>query len=309
MNILIALGGNAILRANEKGTFEEQQANIINTARRIIKIIKKGHNIVITHGNGPQVGDILLRYELAKAQMPVMPLHVCGGESQGMIGYIIEQAITNGLGSAGIRKDVACVLTRTVVSGNDPHFKNPSKPIGPFYEKGAADKLAKEYGWTLVREGGKYRRVVPSPTPMEIVELDTIQRLVSEGKVVVCAGGGGVPVIRSGSSLNGVDAVIDKDLASSLLAGKLKVDMFMILTDVSHVFLNYKKKTQKMLTRVDVRQCEEYLAADQFENGTMKPKVQAAVNFVKLTGNKAVIASLEDADKAVGGGTGTVIVP
>ena len=309
MNILIALGGNAILQENEKGTFEEQQANIIKTARHILKIIKKGHNVVITHGNGPQVGDILLRYELAKAQLPTMPLHVCGGESQGMTGYMIEQAMTNELAGASIRKDVACVLTRTVVSADDPHFKNPSKPIGPFYEKREADKLAKEFKWKLVMEDGKYRRVVPSPTPLEIVELDTIRHLVSEGKVVICTGGGGVPVIKKGHSLEGVDAVIDKDLASSLLASKLKVDMFMILTDVDHVFLNYKKKVQKKLSHATVRQFEEYLAEGQFENGTMKPKVQAAVNFVKSAGNKAVITALSEVDKALNGGAGTVILP
>ncbi len=309
MNVLIALGGNAILQEQQKGTFEEQQANIKNAAKRIIKIIKKGNDVVITHGNGPQVGDIMLRYELAKKELPIMPLHVCGGESQGMMGYMIEQAITNELSAAGIKKDAVCMLTRTLVDADDPRFKNPSKPIGPFYEKSEAAKLKKEHGWTLVALDDKCRRVVPSPLPTGIVELDSIKRLISEGKVVICTGGGGVPVINEGKSLQGVDAVIDKDLASSLLASKLKVDVFMILTDVSHVLINYKKKNQKELGRVTVSECEKLLADNQFENGTMKPKVQAAVNFVKATGNRAVITALEYADKALEGKSGTLIVP
>jgi carbamate kinase len=308
MNILIALGGNAILQENERGTFEEQQANIVNTARHITKIIKGGNNVVITHGNGPQVGDILLRYELAKVELPAMPLHVCGGESQGMIGYMMEQAITNELQKESIGKEVVCVLTRTVVGKDDPHFEKPSKPIGPFYEKREADKLAKELGWTLMREDGKYRRVVPSPLPLEIVELDTIKKLMSKGKIVICAGGGGVPVIKEKGSLGGVDAVIDKDLASSLLARKLKVDLFMILTDVDSVFLNYRKKSQRKLTRVNVGECKAYLADGQFEDGTMKPKMEAAMSFVEATGKHAVITALADADKALRGKKGTVIV-
>ncbi len=308
MNILIALGGNAILKEHQKGTYEEQQANIVNTARHIVKIIKKGHNVVITHGNGPQVGDILLRYELARSRLPTMPLHVCGGESQGMMGYMISQAIANELRKAGISKEVACVLTQTVVSSKDPHFKNPAKPVGPFYEKREADKLAKEFGWTLVREDGKYRRVVPSPMPLEIVELDTIRKLVAEKKIVVCTGGGGVPVVREVGVLTGVDAVIDKDHASSLLARSLNVDRFMILTDVDHVFINYRKKNQQKLTKVSVRECNAHLASNQFENGTMRPKIEAVVAFVKATGNKAIITSLENSDGALEGKAGTTIV-
>jgi carbamate kinase len=309
MNILIALGGNAIVRESEKGTFEEQQSNITNTARHITKIIKAGHNVVITHGNGPQVGDILLRYENAKQQLPVMPLHVCGVESQGLIGYMMEQAMTNELSRAGIRKSVACVLTQTLVSKDDPHFKNPSKPIGPFYKKREADKLAKEFGWALIREGNKYRRVVPSPMPLEILELDTIRKLMADGKVVICAGGGGVPVVKERATLRGVDAVIDKDLASSLLAKMLKVDLFLILTEVDHVFLNYRKKNQKKLTKIKVDECKAYLAANRFEEGSMKPKIEAAIKFVESTHKKAVITALENADRAIGGASGTTIVP
>jgi carbamate kinase len=307
MDILIALGGNAILKENEKGTFREQESNIRDTAKRIAAIIKKGNNVIITHGNGPQVGDILLRYELAKSVLPTMPLHVCGGESQGMMGYMIEQAVANELKRAGISKEVACVLTQTVVDKRDPNFRNPSKPIGPFYGKADADRLSKEYGWTMVREASRYRRVVPSPVPVGIIEFNTIRRLFREGTVVVCAGGGGVPVIRNGKSFNGVDAVIDKDFGSSLLARKLKVDLFMILTDVDHVYLDYGKSGQRAVGKMSLEDCGRYLAEGHFENGTMRPKVEAAMEFVKATGSCAVITSLEKAEKALENKAGTRI--
>lgn len=308
MNVLIALGGNAILKEKEKGTFDEQEKNITDTARRIAAIIGKGNSVIITHGNGPQVGDILLRYELARKKLPIMPLHVCGGESQGMMGYMIAQAVANELGRAGIRKEVACVLTQTVVDKDDPHFGSPSKPIGPFYRKAEAGRLAKEYGWTLVKEDSKYRRVVPSPIPIEIREFESIRRLFKEGTVVVCTGGGGVPVVKSGKSYKGVDAVIDKDFGSSLLARKLKVDMFMILTDVDHAYLDYGKRSQKALGKMTLKECAKYDADGQFEKGTMKPKIEAAIGFVKATGNPAVITSLEKAEAALAGKAGTRIV-
>ena len=307
MKILIALGGNAILKGSERGTSEEQQANIIRTARQIARIIKRGHDAIITHGNGPQIGDILLRYEIAREQLPVMPVHICGGESQGMMGYMIAQAITNELRRAGAKKEAVCLLTQTVVNSRDPNFKNPSKPIGPFYEKAQAQKLAREYGWKLIPEGEKYRRAVPSPVPLEIVELEAIRKLVSSGYAVVCAGGGGVPVIRRGSALQGIDAVVDKDFASSLLARNLNTDLLMILTDVSHAFINFRKRGRMELHRIKVQEAEKYLAEGQFEEGTMKPKVQAAIDFVKHTGKSAVITSLENAEIALSGKACTII--
>lgn len=308
MNILIALGGNAILKEKERGTFEEQESNIRGTARRIAAIIKKGHNVIITHGNGPQVGDIMLRYEFAEDALPIMPLHVCGGESQGMMGYMIEQAVANEVRRAGMTKETACVLTQTVVDRRDPRFKSPSKPIGPFYRKAEADRLSKKYGWTMAGKGTEYRRVVPSPIPVEIMEFKTIRRLFLDGTVVVCTGGGGVPVIRKGASFKGVDAVIDKDFGSSLLARKLGVDLFMILTDVDHVYLDYGKKGQRALGKMSLKDCGRYLAENQFGNGTMKPKVEAAMAFVKATGNPAVITSLGKAELALDDGVGTRIV-
>jgi carbamate kinase len=307
MKMLIALGGNAILQENEKGTFEEQDANIDNTAKHLAKIIKMGHDIVVTHGNGPQVGDILLRYELSKNNLPVMPLHVCGGESQGMMGYMIAQSIRNELNNIGVEKEVECILTQTIVDKNDEHFKNPSKPIGPFYEKEEADKLSKDLEWTLIIEDNKYRRVVASPIPIDIVEFNTIKHLSSNGDVVICTGGGGVPVIKDGKELKGVDAVIDKDLASSLLAKKLNVDLFIILTDVDHAFLDYKKSTQRVINKMTLQECSKYLSDGQFENGTMKPKIQAAMEFVKATGNKAIITSLANTENAIENNFGTLI--
>jgi carbamate kinase len=309
MKMLIALGGNAILKESEKGTFDEQKHNIRYTAKRIAEIIKKGHSVVITHGNGPQVGEILLRYELSREKLPVMPLPVCGAESQGMMGYMIEELLDAELCKLGIKKGVVCLITRTVVDRKDPHFRKPSKPIGPFYSKAEAFKMAHEYGWKLVEESGRYRRVVPSPMPIDIVELDAIRRLSSEGKVVICCGGGGVPVVRNRKGLEGAGAVIDKDFASSLLARKLQADRFIVLTDVESVFLDYGKLTQRKLTTATASQLRRWVLEDQFEEGTMKPKIIAAADFAEETGKVAIIAALKDLKMAVNGKRGTVITP
>lgn len=307
MDILMAFGGNAILREKDKGTFEEQYSNVRDTAKRISEIVKMGHRVVITHGNGPQVGDIVSMYEWSKDRLPPMPLPVCGAESQGMIGYMITQALTNELRNARIKKEVVCVLTQTLVDRMDPHFKNPSKPIGPFYDKAESDAIAKKYKWTMIKEEDKYRRVVASPIPIGIIELGTIKKLFDDGTIVVCAGGGGVPVVMAKGALEGINAVIDKDLASSLLATKLKVDLFVILTDVESVFLDYEGKNQKAIKHMTVAECENYINEGQFHEGSMKPKVEAAKEFVKATGKKAVITSLENAEKAITLEAGTII--
>ncbi len=307
MNIVVALGGNAILQEGEKGTYAEQMRNISSTAAHLVKLVKHGNNVVITHGNGPQVGDILLRYELSKNQLPVMPLHVCGGESQGMLGYMISQAMSTALAKAGVKKDVACILTRTIVDTNDNAFKRPSKPIGPFYTKYKANALSKKYGWSIVQEGKMYRRVVPSPKPVEILELDTIKNIIANGTVLVCTGGGGVPVVWRSGVYTGIDAVIDKDLSSSLLAKKLDADMFIILTDVKNVMLDYGKKTARRLSRISSDECYGYLSRKKFEEGTMAPKIRAAADFASFTGRHAVITSIENAEKAVLGKAGTII--
>jgi carbamate kinase len=307
MDIVIALGGNAILQENEKGTFEEQYSNIKNTIKKIAEIIKMGNNVVITHGNGPQVGDIVSMYEWSKDKLPAMPLPVCGAESQGMIGYMIVQALENELHSLRIDKEIVGMLTRTVVDAKDEHFKNPSKPIGPFYTKDESDAITKEYGWAMAKENDKYRRVVASPVPVGIMEFNVIKRLHESGAVVVCTGGGGIPVaIENGESI-GVNAVIDKDLASSLLARKLYADMFIMLTDVSNAFLGYGTKGQKAIEKISVEECEGYMKKGEFHEGTMKPKVEAALEFVKATGMPAVITSLANAEKAARLEAGTVI--
>jgi carbamate kinase len=307
MEVLIALGGNAILKENDKGTFEEQYSNVMETVKKISEIIKIGHNVVITHGNGPQVGDIVSMYEWSRERLPAMPLPVCGAESQGMIGYMITQALSNELNMAEINKDVACILTRTLVDKKDPNFRSPSKPIGPFYSRKEAEAIAKQYGWTMAKENDKYRRVVASPLPIDIAELSTIKKLFKSGVVVVCTGGGGIPVAMSKGMLEGVNAVIDKDLASSLLARKLEVDLLVILTDVENVFLNFGTKEQKAIHHMTVKECEKYIKEGQFHKGTMEPKVKAAVEFVKASGKKAVITSLENAEKAVSLNAGTII--
>ena len=307
MNILIALGGNAILQEKEKGTFEEQYSNVENTAKKIAEIIRMGNSVVITHGNGPQVGDIVSMYEWSKDKLPAMPLPVCGAESQGMIGYMIAQALGNELESIGIKKEIGCVLTRTLVDKDDPHFKSPSKPIGPFYDKEESDAITKKYGWTMAKENDKYRRVVASPEPVGIMELDIIKRLHDSGAVVICNGGGGVPVVRNGNAYEGANAVIDKDLASSLLARELDTDMLIILTDVDNVFLGYGSESQKPLGTVSADECSAYIEKGEFGEGTMKPKIEAAISFVRHTGKSAVITSLANAEKAAELKAGTII--
>jgi carbamate kinase len=224
-----------------------------------------------------------------------------------MLGYMLAQSLANSLRRRGIGKEVACVLTQTVVDRSDPGFRKQSKPIGPFYGASAARRLAKEYGWHMVREQGKYRRAVASPSPVAVVELDAIRDLSSLGRVVVCAGGGGVPVVKRGRSLSGVDAVVDKDLTSSLLAVQLKADRLVILTDVSGVFLNYGKRGQRRLSTLTASECERYLADRQFGEGTMRPKIEASLQYVRATGRDAVIAPLEQAEAAVLGKAGTRI--
>ena len=226
-----------------------------------------------------------------------------------MMGYMIEESLDAELCKLGIKKDVVCLITRAVVDIKDPHFRKPSKPIGPFYSKADALKMAREYGWELVEESGRYRRVVPSPMPIDIMELDAIQRLSYEGKVVICCGGGGVPVARNGKKLEGVDAVIDKDFASSLLARKLHADRFIMLTDVGNVFLDYGKLTQRKLATAKASQLRRWILEGQFEEGTMKPKIMAAADFAEETGKIAVIAALKDLKMAVDGKRGTVITP
>jgi carbamate kinase len=308
MKILVALGGNAILRSGGKGTAVEQQAAIDSTSKKLVRIIGEGHNIALTHGNGPQVGNILLAYDSAKSVLAPMPLDVCGAQSQGMIGYMLQQSIENQLKSVRIAKSVATVLTQTVVSATDRAFANPTKPIGPFYDEAESKELERKKGWSMINDSNRgFRRVVPSPDPVSFLEVETIKSLFDKGTLVIAAGGGGVPVIKDAKSGRyvGVEAVIDKDLAAALLARLLGVDLLMILSDVDGVFLDYGKPKQRLVDTVSVREARKYLGTGQFPAGSMGPKVEAAVRFIESGGKRAAIGSLERVEAVLGGEAGT----
>jgi carbamate kinase len=304
----VALGGNAILRNGGTRTAAEQEETIDSTSKKLVEMIGKGHEIALTHGNGPQVGDILLAYDLAKSALSPMPLDVCGAQSQGMIGYMLQRSLENGLKSVGISKKVATVLTQTVVSATDRAFASPTKPIGQFYDEAEAKSLERRNGWSMINDSNRgFRRVVPSPEPVSFLESETIKCLFDEGTVVIAAGGGGVPVVedaRTGRYV-GVEAVIDKDLAAALLARLLGVDLLMILADVDGVFLNYGMPEQRLMGRMSVKEAKEYLAQGQFPAGSMGPKVEAAVRFVESGGRRAVIGSLERVEATLSGEAGT----
>jgi carbamate kinase len=308
LKTLVSLGGNAILKHGQRGTAEEQEANVQNTARHLAALLRKGERIAITHGNGPQVGNILLQNEIAKDKLPQMPLDVCGAESQGMIGYMLQRALRGEL--EGTKIPVATIVSQTLVDVEDRAFKNPTKPVGPFYTAKEAQQLRESKGWHIISDSGRgYRRVVPSPTPLDIVEKETIIRLFETGTVVISVGGGGVPVVREKNGrLRGVEAVLDKDRTAALLAKTLGVETLLILTDVEKVYINYGKSDQRALDRMTVEDCRKYLAEGQFPEGSMGPKIQSAVSFLTDSPKgRVVIASLEMAEEALKGTAGTTI--
>ena len=307
--VVVALGGNAILRHRETGTAEEQLANVRRAARQIAGIASDGYAVVVTHGNGPQVGDILLRNELTKDTLPSMPLDVCGAESQGMIGYLLQQSMQEALREAGLDCPVATVLTRTLVAEDDPAFEVPEKPIGPFYTAMQAKRLEREKGWRMVQLPGQgYRRVVPSPRPVALVEGEAIRRLFSAGVVVIAAGGGGVPVVAGpAGTLRGVEAVVDKDYTAALLARLVGAGDLLILTDVERVALNYGRPDRRDISEMTVAEAREHLAAGQFPPGTMGPKIEAAIGFLEAGGDRVTIGSLDSAAPALSGRAGTRI--
>ena len=291
---VVALGGNALLRGNELGTIQQQEKNTYNTCIHLLKLIDEGYEIVITHGNGPQVGNIMLRNEAGyrEYKIPQMPLDICVADSQGGIGYMIERQIKNILREFKIRKNVVTVITQVIVDKNDPAFLEPSKPVGRFYLKEEAELLSRSGGLLFTEDPGKrgWRRVVPSPDPIEIINKKIIRDLVRRGNIVIAAGGGGVPVIRDEKkNLLGVEAVIDKDLASSLLAKEIGAEVFFILTDVPNVYLNFHKPNQKALEKISVTEAEEYFKAGEFSDGSMGPKILAAIQFIKGGGKETII--------------------
>ena len=306
--LLIALGGNAILKAGEKGTAGEQFLRIHETCSHFLELIKAGYQLAITHGNGPQVGAILLQNEIAKETLPSMPLDVCGAESQGFIGYMLARQLFSRLKIAGVHKEMVCLITQTLVDQNDPAFKKPTKPIGPFYNEKEAETLKTEKKWKMVFQTGKgFRRVVPSPDPKDIIEGKAIGELFAGGKIVIACGGGGIPVIQtSDGALKGVEAVIDKYHTAAVLAQKIKADILLILTDVEAVAINFGKPDQKNLNKLSIADAEKYLKAGEFGKGSMGPKVEAAIQFAKA-GGKALITSLEKAKEALEGKSGTLI--
>lgn len=308
--MLIAVGGNSLIRAGEKGTVQEELANARRTAVAIVGLVQSGFQIVVTHGNGPQVGAQLLRSERTADQVPGQTLDVCGAASQGEIGYLLAQALRRELSAASLQVPVVGVVTQTVVSANDPAMRNPTKPIGPFYSRGDAEAKKKLFGWTIVEDAARgYRRVVPSPEPVEIVELEVIRDLVQAGVLVIACGGGGIPVVRANGGFQGVEAVIDKDRASALLASQLGVDIFAISTDTDYVYLDYKKPSQRPLAYVDAEELESHFRAGQFPPGNMGPKVESALRFLRQGGKEVIITSYEHLCDAVAGKAGTRIAP
>ena len=308
--IVIALGGNALQEAGKPATAEAQLEVVEKTSEYIADIIGEGYKVIIAHGNGPQVGRIVLQNEYAAPVSPAMPFDVCGAMSQGYIGYHIQQGLTKVLRSRGNKSEVATVVTQVLVDRNDPKFKNPSKPIGPFYTEEEAKKIADEKGYVMKEDAGRgWRRVVASPMPVEIEELSAVKCLVDNGFVVVTVGGGGIPVIRNDKGeLEGTAAVIDKDLASEKLAEDLDADALVILTAVEKVSINYKKPDQKDLDKLTVSEARKYMAEGQFAPGSMLPKVEAAVKFVESKpGRMTIITSLDKAVEALDGKAGTTI--
>ena len=300
---VVSLGGNAL-----GNNAEEQKVLVSNVAKYIVKLMKDGHEVVIVHGNGPQVGMINNAFTDAKS-VPDMPFPECGAMSQGYIGFHLQNALQNELKAQGVKRNVATVVTQVVVDKNDPLFQNPSKPVGGFMSKEEAEKIAKEKGWTVKEDAGRgYRRVVPSPLPVDIEEKDVISQLVKAGNVVICAGGGGIPVIKEGNKLEGVAAVIDKDYASALVAELVDADYLVILTAIDNVCINYKQPNEIRLTKVSLEEIKQYLSGDYFAKGSMYPKVNACVKFLsRCKGKTAIIAALENAAKAFEEESGTII--
>jgi carbamate kinase len=307
--ILLAIGGNSLIRAGEKGSIAEQLANARRTATEIVGLCAEGYRIVLTHGNGPQVGAALLRSERGASQVPGHPLDVCDASTQGEIGYILQQSLESELRAAGLNMPVATVLTQSVVSANDPAMQHPTKPIGPFYSRADAEERQRQFGWQIVEDASRgYRRVVPSPDPIEIVELPVIHDLVEQGVLVIACGGGGIPVIWKDRKLQGVEAVIDKDRASALLATKLGVDLFVISTDTDYVFVDYKKPSQHPLRRTTPTELRKLLEEGHFPPGNMGPKIESVLRFLSNGGQEAIITSSANLRKAVGGEAGTHVL-
>ncbi len=310
---VVAIGGNSLIKDAKHQSVEDQESALRETSRYLAGMIEAGWDIAIGHGNGPQVGFVLRRSELAaKVEgMHEVPLDVCGADTQGAIGYELQQALQNELYHRGIKKNVATIITQTLVDQKDPAFQNPSKPIGGFMDETEGKRRQREMGWTVVEDAGRgWRRVVPSPLPKEIVELDTVHTLINNGIIVITVGGGGIPVIDVGEGeYRGTAAVIDKDFASSLLAREIKADLFLIATAVEKVALNFNKPNQQWLDCITLAQAKQYLAEGHFHKGSMGPKIQAIIWYLEAGGKEALITDPPNIERALRGETGTRIIP
>jgi carbamate kinase len=309
--IVVALGGNAIIPAGHKGAISEEFEITRRSMLGVARLIQNGYRIVLTHGNGPVVGNILLRNELARDVIPPMPLGICDADSAGEIGYMIQQCLHNMLSKLGVEREVVTVITQVLVAREDPAFRNPTKPIGPFYREAEARIRREEEGWDMVEDSGRgYRRVVPSPKPIDIIEHQTISALLEQGIVVVAAGGGGNPVIRlPGGWLEGVEAVIDKDRASAVLASRIGADRIIILTGVPKVYTGYGTADQRGIDRLRISEATELLRRGQFPAGSMGPKIESALAFLTQGGKEVIITVPELVDRAFEPEIGTHIVP
>ncbi len=307
---VLALGGNAIIKAGQKGVIAEQFQNTRDSLGGIVELIKRGYKLAITHGNGPQVGNLLIQ-QLAGIDKEIapLPLGILNAASEGTMGYMIEQSLQNRLKKSSINRNVITIISQVEVDKNDPSMLNPSKPVGPFYTEDKANKMKKEFNWTMVEDAGRgYRQVVPSPMPLDIVQSKTIEQLVNEGHIVVACGGGGIPFFREDDgSFEGIDAVIDKDFASALLAKKIGADLLVILTGVEKVAINYGKENQEELDVLLVDDAKKYQADGQFPKGSMGPKIKAAIQFIEAGGREVLITSIDKIVEAFEGKTGTII--
>ncbi len=304
--IVLALGGNAL--ASDNFSPEEQYRKIEITCKQITTLIERGYKIVITHGNGPQVGFALRKAELASREIPVMSLDDCVAETQGSLGTLLTRALVSELQKKDIKKNIATLISHVLIEPHDPAFDNPTKPIGDFLTKDEAQKFHKKNGWAMKEDAGRgFRRVVPSPAPQEIIELDVIKTLLKNNTIVITLGGGGIPIISKNKKLQGIEAVIDKDASSSLLAQKINADIFLIITGVSKVYINYRKDNERGLDKISSRELEKYLHEGHFASGSMRPKIHAVLEYVKTTNGKAIITDMKSCLMAFEGKEGTHI--
>ena len=306
---VVALGGNALLPEDQEGTFAEQQANADAAAEVILGIVRSGYEVIIVHGNGPQVGQILAQNEESAHEIPMMPLDVCVAATQGTMGYMLSTALQRAIKASEIQKNTLTILTNVVVSENDPAFQQPTKPIGGFFSREMAEQMSAEKGWQVVEDSGRgYRRVVPSPQPLSIMESEAIRELAQAGNIVIACGGGGIPVTQVNEQLVGLEAVIDKDLASSLLAREIGADLYILLTGVDRVAVDYGRPNMRYLKKLQVWEAEKYLLEGHFPPGSMGPKIKAALEFIAAGGQEVLITSAEKLQEALAGENGTYIV-